>query len=131
MPFILRLQTLLGILAPFLVCVAVLNGRVTGDPVSDFAYGDAKNLFELILVSTLALPIFATSVLLVMRVKRSPYYYLLGWLLLSLSPLCLSSVRGNIGIYLVELVFYVAIGMAFALYFYRSRDVESYFSAGE
>jgi hypothetical protein len=128
MPKPLIALSILGLLAPILALFSVMTGKIGNQVITGFRYGAADNLFELLFVLIFVFPISISSVCLLRKYEKSVYFYILGWILVSLSPLCLSSIRKNVESYMIDLSFYILIGVAIAAYLLLSKKVKRYLS---
>ena len=128
MPMILAILTLAGSVAPLLVIISVLTGNVAPNVVMTLQYGVAANLYELLFVVVLSLPVSIASLIALRRKRVSVYYYIIGWVLVCMSPLCLSGVRIDMDTYLIELLYYAVLGVVIAFYLLKSKAVKNYFS---
>ena len=123
----LAVLTLAGFFAPLLAVFSVLTGDVGSNTMS-LQYGAAANLYELLFVVLLSIPVTIASLNVLRKIRSSVYYYIIGWMLVCISPFCLSSVRTDIDTYLIELLYYAVLGIVIASYLLKSGDVKNYFS---
>lgn len=127
MPQLLAALVLLGLLAPFLALYSVLTGSIVSGGANEYAYGAAKDIYELGGVVLFAVPIFISSLLMLRKKKVAIAWYLFGWLAICLSPLCLSEIQESSSIYLKELLMYIVLGVAIGVFLFKSKEVKSYF----
>jgi hypothetical protein len=130
MPQLLMVLVLLGLLSPALASLSVLSGNFVSGGTPEHEYGAAKNIYELVGVVLLSVPIFVASILIVTTGKKriAVFCFLIGWAFICLSPLCLSSIRESSNSYFIELLMYIVIGVAIGLFLFKNKSVESYLS---
>ncbi|MGB1800639.1 MAG: hypothetical protein ACPHLK_07400 [Gammaproteobacteria bacterium] len=127
MPILLAVLTLAGIVAPLLAVFSVLT--VSFDPeATKLKYGAAANLYELLLVFLLSIPASVASFMVFQKKGAAIYFFIVGWILICLSPLCLSGIKADMDSNLIELIYYGVLGIVIGGYLLKSKDVKNYFS---
>lgn len=131
MPQLLVALVVLGLLAPVLAFVSVMTGRIVDGLETEYAYGAAKDIYELAGVVLMSVPVFVASILILTVGKRrsSICCYLFGLLAVCLSPLCLSAINLKLENYWIELLWNMTCGAVVGVFLFKSKGVESYFSA--
>lgn len=127
MPIPLKIVVGAGLLVPILSIVSIVTGSIL--PAQQFStyLGAAKNIFELLAVFVFTLPIFFGSVMIIYKAKRSKTIYIIGWVMVCISPLLLQSVRLNLDVHFPQLVFNIIVGIGIFTFFYFGKSVKIYF----
>lgn len=127
-PIILKLLVVVGLMAPILVVGSTLTGTIISDHTLKPIYGAASDIIEISIVALCSIPSFVAAIMMLIKISISRFIYILGWILISLSPLSLSIVREDYRSYLLEAGFYLILGLIIAMYLFKERAVNSYFS---
>jgi hypothetical protein len=127
MPIPLAVLTLAGLSAPLLAIFSVSAGVLSKDAPVNLVYGSAANLNELLFIAVLSLPVCLASWLILKRNVLSIYYFIAGWMIVCISPICLSSVRADMDTFLMEALYYAVLGIGIAIYLLKSKVVRHYF----
>lgn len=122
MPIWMRFLPILGIVAPLLAVVTIIDKEVAINPSFDL-----KEIVVYSLIVISMLPIFLGSVFMLKKSKASRYIYVLGWFVVCLSPLLMSSVRAEIDVFLMELSFNLLIGVVLIIYLFQNKQVQNYY----
>lgn len=133
MPFVLKIIVLCGILAPLIILIAVLNCQVVAAVECAKLYGNAGNLVELLLVVGASFPVLLASYFIIIKNSKAPFFWLISWLLICVSPMILSSVRNNL--LNTEQIWFsigtnIFIGIIVTGYLLMNKDVKNYLKAG-
>ncbi|RFA37447.1 hypothetical protein CAL65_09175 [Alkalilimnicola ehrlichii] len=124
MPGFLQFLVVVGLFSPIIVVGSVLLGQGSGS-----IYGYANSLLELVGVAGCSAVYFFSSLMLVKRVRSARLLYVLGWLLVSASPLLLPSTFDQFERFLMGLWINGLVGVLILFYLYKSKAVERYFSS--
>lgn len=112
----------MGLLGPFLVFFALIEASESKElyAVTPFS------IFVVILCGVVA---FSASLGMIYKNVNARWFYLLGWVLVGLSPLVLVSSEDMQMLLVRKLIFNLLMGMGIALYLFKNKEVNKYFSS--
>lgn len=113
MPLLLRLATIAMLLSPVLAIGSILSGSITPPQSPIFEYGSAKNLYELILATTVTLPAFLSGLLILNKNKIGIFIFPIGYSSTIASSFVLSSLREQFDQLLISILATSVIGFVF------------------
>jgi len=127
MPLALKFITLMGFVAPALAIASTLTGSITQGKIVGSGFGAAENITEFSMIVIFSLPSFFAAMMILMRLPKSRYIYVIGWITICLSPLALSQIRTDYDIFLVQLSFNLILGVVLAVFLFRNESINNYF----
>jgi len=128
MPHNMKFLVIIGTLAPIIGVISILTGNIIPDKNFDGIYGIASSLREFIFAVVLIIPLSVISILMLLRNSKAKYLYILGWILLCVSPYTMDAYRDSSETMYVELGFNILIGIVIMFYLLLNSNVKNYFN---
>ena len=126
MASLLKVLTIIGLLAPVLSIFSIYTGSIDSIYKSSDSNQSPPNVIEAIVFFLCAVPIFIASCLMLYKKVISRYSYIFGGVIVCLSPLSLQAVRNNTDVFVIELSFYLVIIFFIWVYLFKNENVISY-----
>lgn len=128
MPYLMKMMVLVGLLAPVLAFLTVKDGAIVQRYIEGALSKQGLDSIDLIFFVLSSIPLFLASFSLLSKKKLSRILFFVGWVFICLSPLALTLIRHALPeLFLVELSFNFAIGVAMVAYLYLNADAKAYF----
>ena len=128
MPSIMKMMVVVGLLSPLLAYLTVKDANIVQRYIESESYKQSLNSIEIILFFLSSVPLFLASFSILARKALSRIFFFVGWVLICLSPLAFTLIRQALPeLFLVDLSFNAAIGLAILAYVYLNKDARAYF----
>ena len=124
----MKMMVVIGLLAPLLAFLTAKDGAIVQRYIEGEFSKKSLDSIDLIFFVLSSIPLFLASFSILSKKSLSRILFFVGWLFICLYPLAITLIRQSLPqLFLVELSFNAAIGIAMSAYLYLNKDAKAYF----